>query len=297
MAALFHDMINKEMEVYVDDMIVKSHMIEGHFEDLKKLFDRLEKFKLRLNPQKCVFDITRGKLLGFIVSEDGIRVDETKTKEHTNQIHAPTFELYNLTAPWPFSVWGLDIIGKISPKASDRHEYILVAVDYFTKWIKATSYTTITTLHVIKFMKNNTISHYGIPQAIITDNGTPFVNKRMGDFLDKFKIQCHRSSPYHPQMNGGVEAANKTIIRVLEKMVKTYHDWSEILPFTLWAYRTSVRSDTGVTPYGLVYGMEAVLPIEIEFPSLQIPLESEIEEGEWQQARYDQLHLVDEKRM
>ncbi|MGV8000549.1 hypothetical protein PJP08_29535, partial [Mycobacterium kansasii] len=71
-------------------------------------------------------------------------------------------------------------------------------------------------------MKNNIISRYGVPQAIITNNGTPFINKRMSDFLDKFKIQRHRLSPYRPQMNGGVEAANKTIICILEKMVKTY---------------------------------------------------------------------------
>ncbi|XP_058106431.1 uncharacterized protein LOC131249668 [Magnolia sinica] len=80
MTALFHDMINKEMEVYVDDMIVKSCTIEGHFEDLKRLFDKLEKFKLCLNLQTCVFGATEGKLLGFIVSEDGIWVDETKIK-------------------------------------------------------------------------------------------------------------------------------------------------------------------------------------------------------------------------
>ncbi|XP_058068594.1 uncharacterized protein LOC131217661 [Magnolia sinica] len=113
-----------------------------------------------------------------------------------------------------------------------------------------------------------------VPQAIITDNGTPSINKRMGDFLDKFKIQRHRSSPYRPQMNSGVEAANKAVIRILEKM-----------------------SATGATPYELVYGMEAVLPVEIEIPSLPILLESEVEEGEWQYAKYDQLHLVDEKRM
>ncbi|XP_058099813.1 uncharacterized protein LOC131244184 [Magnolia sinica] len=182
-----------------------------------------------------------------------------KCQEHANQIHAPTSELYNLTAPWPFSVWGLDIIGKINPKASNGHEYILVAVDYFTKRIEAISYTTIAASH--------------------------------------FKIQCHRSSPYRPQMNSGVEAANKTIIRILEKMVKTYRDWSEMLPYALWAYRTSVRSAIGATPYELTYRMEAVLSVEIKITSLRVLLESEVKKGEWQQARYDQLHLADEKCM
>ena len=172
-----------------------------------------------------------------------------KCQEHANQIHAPSSELYNLTTPWPFSMRGLDIIGKISPKASNGHEYILVAVDYFTKWVEAASYTTIAASQVIKFMKNNIICRYGIPNAIITDNGTPFVNKKMDDFLSKFKIQRHRSSPYRPQMNGGVEAVNKTIVRILEKMVVTYRDWSDMLPYALWAYRTSVRSATGVTPF------------------------------------------------
>ncbi|XP_058101516.1 uncharacterized protein LOC131245815 [Magnolia sinica] len=98
-------------------------------------------------------------------------------------------------------------------------------------------------------------------------------------------------------MNGGVKAANKILIRILEKMVKTYRDWSEMLSYALWAYRTSVRSATGTTPYELAYEMEAVLPVEIEILSLRILLESEVEEGEWQQARYDQLHLADEKCM
>ena len=86
-------------------------------------------------------------------------------------------------------------------------------------------------------------------------------------------------------------------IRILEKMVVTYRDWSDMLPYALWAYRTSVRSATGVTPFELTYGMEAVLPVEVEIPSLRVLLESGIEEGEWQRARFDQLQLADEKRM
>ena len=123
---------------------------------------------------------------------------------HGDLIHVPPSELHALTSPWPFSVWGIDIIGKISPKSSSGHEFILVAIDYFTKW---------------------------------------------------------------------VEAANKNIKRILRKMVETSRDWSEKLPFALWAYRTSFRTSTGATPYSLVYGMEAVLPIEIEMGSLRVTLE------------------------
>ena len=111
---------------------------------------------------------------------------------HDDLIHVPPSELHALTSSWPFSVWGIDIIGKISPMSSSGHEFILVAIDYFTKW---------------------------------------------------------------------VEAANKNIKRILRKMVETSRDWTEKLPFALWAYHTSFCTSTGATPYSLVYGMEAVFPL------------------------------------
>ena len=80
MTALFHDMMHKEVEVYIDDMMVKSEIREGHFEALDKFLARLEKYNLRLNPKKCVFRVTSGKLLGHIVSERGIEIDPDKIK-------------------------------------------------------------------------------------------------------------------------------------------------------------------------------------------------------------------------
>src|ERR1051325_9878811 len=80
MATLFHDMIHKEIEVYVDDVIAKSHTEEEHIVHLQKLFERLRNFKLRLNPNKCTFGVRFGKLLGFIISEKGIKVDPAKVK-------------------------------------------------------------------------------------------------------------------------------------------------------------------------------------------------------------------------
>uniref|UniRef100_A0A2N9IMV0 Reverse transcriptase RNase H-like domain-containing protein n=1 Tax=Fagus sylvatica TaxID=28930 RepID=A0A2N9IMV0_FAGSY len=89
-----------------------------------------------------------------------------------------------------------------------------------------------------------------------------------------FKIQHHNSAPYCPKMNGVVEAANKKVKKILTKMTKTYKDWYEQLPYALCAYRTSVRTSVGATPYSLVYGMEAVLPVEVEILSLRILLMS-----------------------
>ena len=78
--ALFHDMMHKEVEVYVDDMMVKLETREGHFEALDKFLAGLEKYNLRLNPKKYIFGVTSGKLLGHIVSERGIEVDPDKIK-------------------------------------------------------------------------------------------------------------------------------------------------------------------------------------------------------------------------
>ena len=78
----------------------------------------------------------------------------------------------------------------------------------------------------------------------------------MDTLVQEYGIQHHRSYAYKPQTNGVVEAANKNIKRILRKMVETSRDWSEKLPFALWAYRTSFHTSIGATPYSLVYDME-----------------------------------------
>ncbi|PKI78483.1 hypothetical protein CRG98_001123 [Punica granatum] len=98
-------------------------------------------------------------------------------------------------------------------------------------------------------------------------------------------------------MNGAVEAANKNIKKIIGKMMVNYKDWHKMLPFALLAYRTSVRFSTEATPYSLVYGMEAVLPIEVEIPSMRIPAESKLKEAEWAKQCYEQLNLIDEKQL
>ena len=87
-------------------------------------------------------------------------------------------------------------------------------------------------------------------------------------------------------MNGAVEAAKKNMKKIIAKATKIYKDWHEKLPFALHAYRTGVQTSTGATPYSLVYGMEAVLPIEVEIPFLRVLREVELEEAEWVQERY-----------
>ena len=215
---------------------------------------------------------------------------------HDDLIHIPPSELHALTSPWPFSVCGIDIIGKISPKSSSGHEFILVTIDYFTKWVEAALYARLTSARVASFIRSHVICRHGVPHELISDRGSHF-RAEVDTLLHRYGVQHHRSSAYRPQTNGAVEAVNKNIKRILRKMVETSRDWSEKLPFTLWAYRTSFRTSTGATPYSLVYGMEAVLPIEIEMGSLRVTLEQQISETEWAQSRFDQLSLLDERRL
>ncbi|MCQ7416301.1 reverse transcriptase domain-containing protein [Salmonella enterica] len=220
-----------------------------------------------------------------------------KCQIYADKAHAPASQLHVMTTPWPFSMWGMDVIGPIDPKASNGHRFILVAIDYFTKWVEAMSYREVTKGVVIKFIKKEIICRYGLPETIVSDNARNLNNKLMTELCEQFKIKHVNSTPYRPKMNGAVEAANKNIKRIVQKMTVTYKDWHEMLPFALHGYRTSVRTSTGATPFSLVYGMEAVLPIEVEIPSLRVLMETNLEEAEWIQNRYEQLNFVEEKRL
>jgi len=202
-----------------------------------------------------------------------------KFQLYADNVNVSPANLNVLTAPWTFSMWGIDIIGAIEPKAANGHRFILVAIDYFTKWVEATSYVSVTSKVIAKFIRRELICRYGLPSRIITDNGTNLNNKVMTELCEEFKIHHHNSSPYHPKRNGAVEAADKNIKKIIQKMVVTYKDWHEMLPFALHGYRTSVQTSTGATPFSLVYGMEAVLPFEVEIPSLRVLMETELKEA------------------
>ena len=135
-----------------------------------------------------------------------------------------------MTLPWPFSIWGIDIIGKITPKASNGHEFILVAIDYFTKWVEATSFSVLKAKHVVRFIESNIICCYGVPYEIISDNG---IEDEVQRPLHKYSVKHHKSSPYRLQTNGSMKSANKNVKVILEKTIERYQDWEDKLPFAL----------------------------------------------------------------
>ena len=119
-----------------------------------------------------------------------------KCQIYADKVHVPLVPLNVLTAPWPFSMWGIDMIGKIKPTASNEHCFHLVAIDYFTKWVKAASFASITKNVVARFIKHNLICRYGILERIITDNGTNLNNVMITELCTQFKIKHRNSSPY-----------------------------------------------------------------------------------------------------
>lgn len=132
--------------------------------------------------------------------------------------------------------------------------------------------------------------------CIVTDNGWPFKNEEVSELCEKFNIYQCFATPYYPQSNDQVEATNKTILKILKKVVNdSERDWHLQLNPSLWAYRTCIRMETSTTPFSLVYGAEAILPIEIELPSLRVSLKNIISEENYRVARLQELEFLDEK--
>ena len=151
----------------------------------------------------------------------------------------------------------------------------MVSIDYFTKWVEAASYVRLTSSRVTSFIRSHIICYYGVFHELILNKEVHF-KADVNTLLQRYGIQRHRSSTYRLQTNGVVKAANKNIKRILWRMIETSQDWSEKLPFALWAYQTSFHTFIGATPYSLVYGMEVVLPIKINMGSLRVALEQHI---------------------
>ncbi|GJS91864.1 reverse transcriptase domain-containing protein [Tanacetum coccineum] len=161
-----------------------------------------------------------------------------------------------------FDVWGIDFMGPFSK--SHKFEYILVAVDYVSKWAEAQALPTNDARVVITFLKK-LFCHFGMPKALISDRGTHFCNKIMEKTMKRYGVSHRFSTSYHPQTSGQVENTNRALKRILEKTVKDNPAiWSRKLDDAMWASRTAYKTPTGTTPYKLIYGMNCHLPFEIE---------------------------------
>jgi len=176
---------------------------------------------------------------------------------------APPVELTSLVSPWPFTWWGIDLMGPF-PKAFGQLKYLVVAIDYSTKWIEAEPIEKITAKNVLRFFKRNILARFGVPALVISDNGTQFTDQKFQGYLRNIGIKQSFTSVEHPQANGLAEAANRLILQGIRRRLDTTKtSWAEELHTVLWAYRTTPHSTIGESPFRLTYGTQAVVPIEL----------------------------------
>nr|XP_009611301.1 uncharacterized protein LOC104104822 [Nicotiana tomentosiformis] len=211
---MFQEYLGKTMEVYIDDMLVKSTQAEDHFQHLSPTFEILRRYSMKLNLEKCVFGVASSKFLGFLVSDRGIEVNPAQIKniEEIPDILTSKKEVQRLTG------------------------------------------------------------------------------SKITEFFQSWQIKRITSSPYHPVENGQAESTNKIIINNLKKRLeKSKGNWPEELPGVLWAYRTTTKIATGETSFSLVYGSEALIPVEIGEPSTRFTLATEESNDEELRTNLDLL--------
>ena len=187
----------------------------------------------------------------------------------TPNIHQSGGVLNPLSSPWPFAQWGLDIVGHFL-KAVGNKKYLLVGIDYFTKWVEIEPLANIRDVDVKRFIQKNIITRFGVPHTFILDNGFQFDSKAFRKYYCDLGIKNRYSTPAYAQGNEQVKTVNKVIVNGLKKRLDDAKGrWVEELPHVLWTYRITPRWSIGETLFSMTYGVEAVIPLETNFPMLR----------------------------
>jgi transposase InsO family protein len=215
---------------------------------------------------------------------------------YARKTNLPAHVLQTILVTWPFTVWGLDIVGPLR-KAPGGYTHLLVAIDKFSKWVEVHPITNLWAEQAVTFFID-IIYHFGVPNSIITDNGSQFTGRKFLEFCDKFHIRVDWAAVAHPQTNGEVERANDMILqglkpRIFDRLKKSGRKWLQERPAVVWSLRTTPSRATGFTPFFLVHGAEAVLPTDSEYGS---PRVRGYNEGANQRAHEDSLDQLDEAR-
>lgn len=176
----------------------------------------------------------------------------------------------------PFDQIGIDFVGPLKI-SKNENKYIIVATDYLTKWPEARPLKTATAKEVANFLYEEIICRHGVPSSIISDHGKAFLGRVVGLLKEEVGFKHKLAAPYHPQTNGLTERFNGTLCRSLNKCVNSAkEDWDDLIPSVLFAYRTLKHSTTKFSPFYLLHGKEAQLPIYLELATenlIEVPYE------------------------
>jgi hypothetical protein len=189
-----------------------------------------------------------------------------KCQKFSGKMQLKSFPLKPVVASGPFQQWGLDFIGEIHPASSGQHRWILTATDYFTKWIEAIPTRNASHKVIIGFLED-IVARFGCPNRIVTDNASTFKAEPLIKFCEQFGITLIHSTPYYPQGNGLAESSNKSLIKIIKRLLEDNKKaWDSKLKFSLWADRVTTKRSLGVSPFQLVYGVEAIFPSQLALP-------------------------------
>jgi len=155
----------------------------------------------------------------------------------------------------------VDVVGPL-PVTPKGNQYIIVAVEYLSKWQEAKAVTEANALSISNFLYQNIICRFGYFTHLHTDRGTEFVNEVVEKLTEKFRVKYHQSTPYRPQANGLVERFNKFLCDSLAKLVDESARWDIFVEPALWAHRTSINSFTQLSPFMIVYGIQPQFPAD-----------------------------------
>jgi transposase InsO family protein len=161
---------------------------------------------------------------------------------YARKTNLPAQALQTIPVTWPFAVWGLDIVGPLR-KAPRGYTHLLVTVDKFSKWIEAHPIMNLRVEQVVSFFID-IIHQFGVPNSIITDNGSKFTSRKFLEFCDKYHICMDWAAVAHPQTNGQVECANGLILqglkpRIFDRLNNSGRKWLQELSLVVWSLRTT----------------------------------------------------------
>nr|GEV45623.1 DNA-directed DNA polymerase [Tanacetum cinerariifolium] len=245
MMAIFHDMIEQTMEVFMDDFLVFG-VVLGH--KISKKGIEVDKAKIEDQPFELMCDAS-DFAVGAVLGQ--------RIKKHFRPIH-----------------YASKMMTEAESNYTTTEKEMLAVVYAFEKFrsylimnksiVEAKALPTNDARVVVKFLKS-LFSRFGTPKAIISDRGTHFCNDQFAKVMSKYGVTHRLSTAYHPQTSGQVEVTNRGLKRILERTVGENHAlWTEKLDDALWAFRTAFKTPIGCTPYRLVYGKSCYLPLELE---------------------------------